>query len=117
MSVFSTDPAVIAGGEEAMRFIFLIVPIIGFQMVTGGLYQALGKAKISFILSMARQLIFLIPLVLILPGFLGLTGVWLAFPIADGLAFLLSLFFVWRDRRSLFQKTPAPKLRQAEVHS
>ncbi|AJD92468.1 multidrug transporter MatE [Jeotgalibacillus malaysiensis] len=117
MSVFSTDPAVIAGGEEAMRFIFLVVPIIGFQMVTGGLYQALGKAKISFILSMARQLIFLIPLVLILPGFLGLTGVWLAFPIADGLAFLLSLFFVWRDRRSLFQKTPAPKLRQAEAHS
>ncbi|WP_404405582.1 MATE family efflux transporter [Jeotgalibacillus malaysiensis] len=117
MSVFSTDPAVIAGGEEAMRFIFLIVPIIGFQMVTGGLYQALGKAKISFILSMARQLIFLIPLVLILPTFLGLTGVWLAFPIADLLAFLLSLFFVWRDRRSLFQKMPAPKLRQAEVHS
>ncbi|MDZ5711117.1 MATE family efflux transporter [Jeotgalibacillus haloalkalitolerans] len=117
MSVFSTDPEVISGGEEAMRFIFLIVPIIGFQMVTGGLYQALGKAKISFILSMARQLIFLIPLVLILPSFLGLTGVWLAFPIADGLAFLLSLFFVWRDRHKLFQKTPAAKLRQAEAHS
>ncbi|MFB1081980.1 MATE family efflux transporter [Jeotgalibacillus sp. JSM ZJ347] len=117
MSVFSTDPAVISGGEEAMRFIFLIVPIIGFQMVTGGLYQALGKAKISFILSMARQLIFLIPLVLILPTFLGLTGVWLAFPIADGLAFLLSLFFVWRNRKNLFQKTPVHTLRQAEAHN
>ncbi|KIL43350.1 multidrug transporter MatE [Jeotgalibacillus alimentarius] len=117
MSVFSTDPEVISGGEEAMRFIFLIVPIIGFQMVTGGLYQALGKAKISFVLSMARQLIFLIPLVLILPTFLRLTGVWLAFPIADGLAFLLSLFFVWRDRGSLFQKTPPAKLREAGAHS
>ncbi|MGD7044635.1 MATE family efflux transporter [Jeotgalibacillus proteolyticus] len=117
MAVFSTDAAVVDGGETAMRWIFLVAPIIGFQMVTGGLYQALGKAKISFILSMSRQLIFLIPLVLILPSFFGLVGVWLAFPIADGLAFLLSLFFVWRDRKQLFQKTPAQaKLRRAEVN-
>ncbi|WP_227394578.1 MATE family efflux transporter [Jeotgalibacillus aurantiacus] len=117
MSVFSTDPEVIRGGEEAMRFIFLIVPIIGFQMVTGGLYQALGKAKISFILSMARQLIFLIPLVLILPTFFGLTGVWLAFPIADLLAFILSMYFVMRDRKELFQKTPGSvKMREAGVN-
>ncbi|TDL33037.1 MATE family efflux transporter [Jeotgalibacillus sp. S-D1] len=117
MSVFSTDSTVIEDGGEAIRWIFLVTPIIGFQMVTGGLYQALGKAKISFILSMARQLIFLIPLVLILPGFYGVMGVWIAFPIADILAFLLSLFFVWRDRQKLFQKTPSQaRLRQAKVN-
>ncbi|WP_167578676.1 MATE family efflux transporter [Jeotgalibacillus proteolyticus] len=117
MSVFSTDPVVIDGGEEAMRWIFLVAPIIGFQMVTGGLYQALGKAKISFILSMSRQLLFLIPLVLILPSYFGLMGVWLAFPLADLMAFLLSLYFVWRDRKQLFQKTPAQaRLREAKVN-
>ncbi|KIL49616.1 MATE family efflux transporter [Jeotgalibacillus soli] len=117
MAIFSTDAAVVDGGEEAMRWIFLAAPILGFQMVSGGLYQALGKAKISFILSMARQLLFLIPLVLILPSFFGLAGVWIAFPIADLLAFMLSLFFVLRDRSTLFQKTPvSAKLREAKMN-
>ncbi|MEW9500934.1 MATE family efflux transporter [Jeotgalibacillus marinus] len=117
MSIFSTDPTVVKGGEEAMRWVFLAAPIIGFQMVSGGLYQALGKAKISLVLSMSRQLVFLIPLVLILPSFFGLVGVWIAFPIADILSFVLSLFFIWRDRSTLFQKAPAQeKLREVEVN-
>ncbi len=101
MRIFSTDQAVIEDGAEAMRIIFLLTPIIGFQMVTAGLFQALGKAKIVFILSLSRQIIFLIPFVLIFPHFYGLKGIWLAFPIADGLSFLLAIVIIVSNRKQL----------------
>jgi Na+-driven multidrug efflux pump len=76
--------------------------MIGLSIVTGGLYQAIGKAKKAFILSISRPVLFLIPLVLILPHFLGLTGIWLSFALADGLAFLLAVFILLKDRKTLF---------------
>ncbi|UFJ39893.1 MATE family efflux transporter [Brevibacillus humidisoli] len=100
-SIFTADQQVISGGTDALRWIFLMVPFVGFQMVTGGFYQALGKAKISFVLSLARQILFLIPILLILPQFLGLTGIWVAFPSADLLAFLLSLVIFFKDGREM----------------
>lgn len=103
MNIFSTDQDVIKDGAEAMGIIFLLTPIIGFQMVIAGLFQALGKAKIAFILSLSRQLIFLIPFVLILPYFYGLKGVWFAFPIADGLACLLAFLIIVSNRKQIFK--------------
>lgn len=103
MGIFSTDQEVISNGAQAMRIIFLLTPVIGSQMVITGLYQALGKAKIAFVLSLSRQIVFLIPFVLILPHFLGLNGVWISFPIADGLACILALFILFKNKRQLFQ--------------
>jgi len=103
MGIFSTDQAVIKDGALAMAIIFMLTPIIGFQMVVAGLFQALGKAKIAFVLSLSRQLIFLIPFVLILPHFYGLKGVWMAFPIADGLAFLLAFIIISSTRKQLLK--------------
>ncbi|WLR42456.1 MATE family efflux transporter [Bacillus carboniphilus] len=115
ISIFTTDQQVINQGAETLRLMFLLAPVIGFQMVSGGLYQALGKAKISFVLSIARQLLFLIPIVLVLPHFIGVIGVWLAFPISDFFAFLLSLFIITKDRKMLFRtddlKDTSPSLR------
>lgn len=102
MRVFSADSAVIEAGSDGMRIIFALAFLIGAQVVSGGLYQALGKAKPALILSMARQVLFLIPLVLILPQFIGVWGVWLAFPLADILSFSLSVYFMYRDRKLLF---------------
>ncbi|SMO73003.1 MATE family efflux transporter [Melghirimyces algeriensis] len=102
--IFSTDQKVIEEGASALRTILVIAPTIGFQMVSGGIYQALGKARKAFILSIARQLLFLIPIVLLLPMIFDLPGVWAAFPIADGLAFLLSLMIIWKDRERLFSR-------------
>lgn len=102
MNIFSNDNHVIANGTNALRLIFLLAPIIGFQMVTTGLYQALGKAKTSLMLSMSRQLLFLIPIVLTLPHLYGLKGVWMSFPIADLLALLLALIVLLKDRKVFF---------------
>jgi len=100
--IFSSDPAVIEAGSDGMRIMFAVAFLIGAQVVSGGLYQALGRAKPALILSMSRQVLFLIPLVLILPQFIGIWGVWLAFPLADVLSFSLSIFFMYRDRKLFF---------------
>ncbi|UOQ91781.1 MATE family efflux transporter [Halobacillus shinanisalinarum] len=105
MHIFTGDQAVIESGSQAMRIMFAMSILIGVQVVSGGLYQALGMAKPALILSMARQVLFLIPLVLILPNFFGVTGVWLAFPLADILAFSLSIFFLYGDRTLFFKKS------------
>ncbi|PYZ92065.1 MATE family efflux transporter [Salipaludibacillus keqinensis] len=102
MRVFTPDPDVIAAGSDGMRIMFAMAFLIGVQVVSGGLYQALGKAKPALILSMSRQVLFLIPLVLILPQFFGVWGVWIAFPVADILSFSLSVFFMYKDRKLFF---------------
>ncbi|WP_163528438.1 MATE family efflux transporter [Halobacillus ihumii] len=108
MHIFTGDPTVINSGAHAMRIMFAMSFLIGVQVVSGGLYQALGMAKPALILSMARQVLFLIPLVLLLPNFFGVTGVWLAFPLADILAFTLSILFLYKDRKLFFKKAEDP---------
>lgn len=97
-SIFTSDPQVLEMGETALRLIFLLCMTIGFQMVTGGVFQALGQARAALILSMSRQILFLFPLLLILPLFLELNGVWLSFTISDAMGFLLSFFYMWSHR-------------------
>lgn len=101
--VFSTDTELIIGGTAAMRIMFAAAFLIGAQMIAGGFYQALGKARQALILSMARQILFLIPLVLILPILWTLNGVWLAFPLADFLAFMITAcIFIGDKKKGLF---------------
>jgi Na+-driven multidrug efflux pump len=78
----------------------LAVPLLGIQFVSGGMYQALGKARPSFILSTARQ-VFLLPLVLVLPWFFDTTGVWMAFPVSDIMAVLLAVYMFMKEYRLL----------------
>ncbi|GAE34255.1 MATE family efflux transporter [Halalkalibacter akibai] len=104
MMIFTSDPVVIDAGVEYLRIMFAAVFLVGVQVVGSGLYQALGKPKQALILSLSRQLIFLIPLVLILPHFIGVYGVWLAFPISDFFACLLASTLLYRDRAIFFGK-------------
>jgi len=92
LSVFSTDTELITLGTHAIRIIVIMLPTIGFQVVATGMYQAMGRAKQALILSSLRQVILLIPLILILPHFFKLDGVWYSFFIADFLAVLIT----WR---------------------
>lgn len=114
-SIFTRDPQVLEMGETALRLIFLLCATIGFQMVTGGVFQALGKARAALILSMSRQILFLIPLLLILPLFWDLIGVWLSFTISDALGFLLSFFYMW-SHRDLLLYAMEGKNRTRESH-
>ncbi|WP_406655765.1 MATE family efflux transporter [Methanolobus sp. ZRKC2] len=100
-SVFSSDQELIYSGKYATRIMVIAVPLVGFQIVGASFYQAIGKARPSFILSMSRQLLFLIPLVIILPHFFQLTGIWMAFPLSDSLSFLITLIMINKEFRLL----------------
>ncbi|WP_147637631.1 MATE family efflux transporter [Alistipes sp.] len=85
-----------------LRIVLLLFPIVGFQIVTSNFFQYIGKPKKAILLSLTRQLLFLVPLLILLPPHLGVKGVWIAMPIADSIATLLAavlLFFQIRKLR------------------
>lgn len=81
--LFSSDAALVALGAAGLKIFMAMLPIIGFQIIGSAFFQAIGKPMHSLVLSMSRQLLILIPVLLILPRFVGLQGVWLAGPISD----------------------------------
>lgn len=101
MRVFTNDASLVSVGSHAARLIFLAAYLIGFQMVGSVVFQALGKAVPTFVTATSRQILFLLPLVFILPRFLQLDGIWLSFPIADVLSFILTLAFFIPQIREL----------------
>lgn len=100
VKIFTNDPALIELGARGLRYICLAFPIVGFQMVSTNLFQCLGMVQKSITLSLSRQLLFLVPLVYLLPLFGELDGVWMSFPISDTLSMLLTALFLV----SLFKK-------------
>lgn len=91
ISIFTNDAMLIDIGSNVMKTIFLAWYLVGFQTVGATVFQAIGKARPAFLTSIARQVMFLLPLLIILPKVLELNGVWIAFPIADGIAFAFTL--------------------------
>lgn len=89
---FTTDEELINIASNALKLITILFSLVGFQIVISNFFQSIGKAKISIFLSMTRQFIFLIPMILIMPHFFGLNGAWLAMPISDGLSAIVALF-------------------------
>lgn len=94
LGIFSKDEMLLQQGRTALRYIILAFPLMGFHVIGITLFQAIGKAVQTFILTLSRQFIFLIPLVLILPGFFQLTGIWISFPIADMLSAIMTLLMM-----------------------
>jgi putative MATE family efflux protein len=91
LSVFSPNQELLAIGVPALRTVAVAVPLVGLQAVGATFFLAIGKAIPSLALSMSRQIIFLIPLVITLPVWFSLSGVWAAFPTADVLATALTV--------------------------
>lgn len=82
-------------GVQGIKRFMLFMPVIGFQIISSTFFQAIGMAKKSFILSMLRQVIILIPLLLILPNIYGLMGIWTAAPISDMLTTIITGIFLY----------------------
>lgn len=97
IKLFGSDQELQLEGPLVLRIIMVGIPFVGLQVISTGLFQSIGKAGIALVLSTSRQVLFLIPLVLILPLFMGLVGVWLAFPISDFLAALVTWLFTIRE--------------------
>ncbi len=86
----------------ALRWVFLATPVIIIQLIGSAYFQSIGKAIPALLLSLSKQGFFLIPLILILPRYIGVLGIWIAFPIADTLSTILTGYFLNREvRRSL----------------
>lgn len=83
VSAFTTDTQLIQLSAKGLQVVVLFFPIIGFQMVTSNFFQSIGMAKKAIILSLSRQVLILIPCLLILPLFWGVKGVWYSMPISD----------------------------------
>ena len=83
VSLFTTDEGLIARAAEGFRIVVLVFPIVGFQMVTSNFFQSIGMANKAIFLSLTRQLLFLLPCLIILPNFLGASGIWWSMPISD----------------------------------
>lgn len=91
ISWFRDDPKVIAIGSTALRFQACTLPIMGTIFITNMMLQSIGRGFKASVTASARNGLFFIPLILILPGIFGLTGVELTQPVADVLSFLLSV--------------------------
>ncbi|APH39736.1 MATE family efflux transporter [Methanohalophilus halophilus] len=101
IGVFSNDPVLIGMGVPAIKICYIMMPFIGAQIVATALLQSLGKSKESLFVTLSRQLIFLPPLLIILPMFFGLTGIWLSLPVSDFLAFMVAVIFLHRESKKL----------------
>jgi putative MATE family efflux protein len=100
LQIFSTDEKLIAMGIEATRWLVLGMPFVGYQNIGTSLFQALGKAKPAIFLALSRQVLFLIPMVVILSRIFGLRGVWLSFPAADLVSFIVTFLMVTYEMRN-----------------
>jgi len=94
---FTEDPELIDLTAGALKIISLAFPLIGIQMMGTVTFQAFGRAVPAVFLSLSRQIILLIPLVLILPRFLGLDGIFWAFPVADTTATAITVVMLLRE--------------------
>ncbi len=94
MRVFTKDPVLVASGSNALHLCMFFLPLAGCQVVGASFFQALGKAVPALLLSLSRQVLVLIPLIVFLPRFYGLNGVWLSFPVADLITFIITMAFV-----------------------
>ncbi len=101
LSIFTTEPDLLNIAEMALRIIISSMFLLGLQTCGTTYFQALGNSVASILLGMSRQFILLIPLVLLLPSFLGLMGVWLAFPLADILASIITLIWLINNIKKL----------------
>jgi putative MATE family efflux protein len=106
VSVFTTDADVIAETPNALRWVFAASPIIALQLIGAAYFQAAGKAIPALLLTLTKQGFFLIPLVLILPNYFGIFGVWVAFPIADILSTIITAYFLRREMTTKLIEKP-----------
>lgn len=94
ISSFNQEPQIISLGSRALRIWFMFLPVVGCQMMCANFFQAIGMVKQSSFLNLLRQCLLLIPLILLLSWIIGLYGVFIAVPIADILAFIITMLMI-----------------------
>lgn len=105
--LFTTDRTLIDLAIEGIRIHMLAFPIVGCQMVITNFFQCIGKAKISIFLSLSRQMLFLLPLLVVLPPVMKVDGVWTAMPISDTVAAVVAFIMMAKYMRKFKRQMQA----------
>ena len=100
VSLFTTDEGLINRAATGFHIVVIFFPIVGFQMVTSNFFQSIGLASKAIFLSLTRQLLFLLPMLIILPLFMGANGIWWSMPISDCLASLVAAILLYKQMKS-----------------
>lgn len=97
IGLFTTDQELIDIASKGLHIVFAVYPIVGFQMVATNFFMSIGMSRKAIFLSLTRQLIFLIPCLIILPPLMGQIGVWISIPVADVMAASVTAFMLIRQ--------------------
>jgi Na+-driven multidrug efflux pump len=103
VSIFTSDEELINIASEGLRIVVLFFPIVGFQIVSGTFFQSIGKVKRAIFLSLTRQVLFMIPLLLIFPNIFGTKGVWWSIAMADFSSSIVALILLIGQIRLLLK--------------
>ena len=106
VSIFTTDEGLISRAAEGFRIAVLVFPIVGFQMVTSNFFQSIGMANKAIFLSLTRQLLFLLPCLIILPTFMGAAGIWWSMPISDTIASIVAAILLYKQFQAFKAHNP-----------
>ena len=102
--MFTTDPELIEAAVYGLHIVFAVFPIVGFQMVATNFFLSIGMSKKAIFLSLTRQMLFLVPCLLILPRWFGTLGVWISIPIADTTATIVTALVLINQFRKFHSK-------------
>ncbi len=94
-SLFTSDETLVRIAREGFHIYFIVYPVVGCQIVIQNYFQSIGKQKLSIFLSLTRQLLFLLPFLLVLPRHYGIDGVWASMAGSDFLAFVVAVITLW----------------------
>jgi Na+-driven multidrug efflux pump len=95
----ANNQEILSRTPSALRWVFAATPVIVVQLIGASYFQAVGRAVPALLLSLTKQGFFLIPLLLVLPSFMGVDGVWVSFPIADVLSTIVTGYFLHKAVR------------------
>ncbi len=105
VGMFTDDPGLAAVAIRGLRISSMCFFLMGCQMIVSVYFQSIGRASLAIVLSLSRQIIFLVPCILLLPGWFGLDGVWYSIPVADFTAAVVTLTVFAFNRKELASKT------------
>ena len=104
ISMFNDNSELINTTVKGIKIYLMMMPLVGFQVIISNLFQAIGKVKIAMVLSLLRQVIILIPCMIIVPKFKGITGVWLSGAISDGLSAVITAIILIKTIKNMKKK-------------
>lgn len=98
IGIFTSDVHLLDLSTGGLRLTFLMMPLIGYQIIATSFFQSINKAPKAIIMNISRQFVFLIPALGIFSQLWGLTGIWLAIPFADLMATIITTLFLSREK-------------------